>query len=69
MSTERRYPPDKVEHTPSTHRSHDSDKSEGPGHKGGQAAGDAHKWGGGSKASKGPITEDDRHNEQSSAKR
>jgi hypothetical protein len=69
MSTEHRNTRDKLEHTPSTHRSHDSDKSEVPPHKGGRASGDAHKWGGGSKASKGPITDADRHNEQSSAKR
>jgi hypothetical protein len=69
MSKEPRDPPSRVEHTPATRRSHHSDKSEGPGHKGGQAAGDAHQWGGGSKASKGPITQADRHNEQSSAKR
>jgi hypothetical protein len=68
MTTEPKYPPSKVEHTPATHRSHNSDKSEGPGHRGGKAAGDAHKWGGGSKASKGPIPEADRKNEQSSAK-
>jgi hypothetical protein len=68
MSSEPKYPPSKVEHTPATRRPHNSDKSEGPGHKGGKAASDAHKWGGGSKASKGPITKADRANEQSSAK-
>ena len=69
MKSTPKYPTSKPEHTPATHRSHDSDKSESPGRKGGNAAAEAHKWGGGSKASKGPITEADRHNEQSSAKR
>ena len=36
--------------------------------KGGDAARKAQEWGGGSKASKGPVTSADRHNEQSSAK-
>ena len=35
---------------------------------GGAAARNAQQWGGGSKGSKGPITQADRANEQSSAK-
>jgi hypothetical protein len=35
---------------------------------GGAAARNAQEWGGGSKASKGPVTQADRANEQSSAK-
>ena len=35
---------------------------------GGAAARNAQEWGGGSKASKGPVTAADRANEQSSAK-
>ena len=35
---------------------------------GGDAVQNAHAWGGGSKASKGPVTHADRNNQQSSAK-
>jgi hypothetical protein len=35
---------------------------------GGATVRHAQEWGGGSKASKGPLTAADRHNEQSSAK-
>lgn len=35
---------------------------------GGASARNAQEWGGGSKASKGPVTAADRRNEQSSAK-
>ncbi|WP_137391489.1 hypothetical protein [Rhodoligotrophos defluvii] len=54
-----------------THRSHKpasgSDKSSGPA-KGGDHARKAQEWGGGSKASKGPVTTADKRNENSSAK-
>ena len=35
---------------------------------GGDSARKAQEWGGGSKGSKGPVTADDKRNEQSSAK-
>jgi hypothetical protein len=38
-----------------------------PRHQGGDAR-KAQKWGGGNKAAKGPVTQEDRHNENSSAK-
>lgn len=44
-----------------------SDKKTKPG-KGGDSVQQAHEWGGGSKGSRGPITAEDRNNEQSSAK-
>lgn len=44
-----------------------SDKKPAPD-RGGDAARKAQEWGGGSKASKGPITSEDRNNENSSAK-
>ena len=37
-------------------------------HLGGDAARKAQKWGGGNKAGKGPITKNDKENENSSAK-
>ena len=37
--------------------------------KGGASVREAQEWGGGSKASKGPVTAEDRRNPQSSAKR
>jgi hypothetical protein len=40
-----------------------------PLHQGGDQVRKAQKWGGGNKASKGPITKEDRQNENSSAKR
>ncbi|OAP36702.1 hypothetical protein AU381_19685 [Sinorhizobium glycinis] len=39
-----------------------------PGHVGGDQARKAQDWGGGSKGSKGPVTEKDKHNPNSSAK-
>jgi hypothetical protein len=39
-----------------------------PQHQGGDAVRKAEKWGGGNKASKGPITKADKQNENSSAK-
>jgi hypothetical protein len=45
-----------------------SDKSVPPDRRGGDPVQNAKKWGGGSKASKGPITAADKHNENSSAK-
>lgn len=39
-----------------------------PGHVGGDHIRKAQKWGGGSKASKGPITEADKRNPNTSAK-
>jgi hypothetical protein len=39
-----------------------------PQHRGGDAARKAQEWGGGNKAGKGPITKEDRQNENSSAK-
>jgi hypothetical protein len=54
-------------HNPSTTRSTNSDKAKRPGHKGGSAVANARKWGGGSKASKGAVTEEDKHNPNSSA--
>ena len=44
-----------------------SDKSARPDH-GGNSVQNAQKWGGGSKASKGPVTQADKRNENSSAK-
>lgn len=44
-----------------------SDKSSHP-QKGGDQARKAQEWGGGSKGSKGPITQADKRNENSSAK-
>ena len=52
---------DKAQPTPNT-------KGDAPNHQGGDAARKAQEWGGGNKASKGPITEADRKNENSSAK-
>jgi hypothetical protein len=43
-------------------------KGNAPQHQGGDAARNAQKWGGGNKASKGPITKADKQNENSSAK-
>jgi len=43
-------------------------KSNAPQHQGGDAARKAQQWGGGNKAAKGPITKEDRQNENSSAK-
>lgn len=45
-----------------------SDKAKAPDSKGGNAVANARKWGGGSKGSKGPVTEQDKHNPQSSAR-
>jgi len=44
-----------------------SDKSAEP-QQGGDAARKAQEWGGGSKGAKGPVTQADRNNENSSAK-
>ena len=56
-------------------REHGHDKADSgnvreshPATKGGDQARKAQEWGGGSKASKGPITEADRRNENSSQK-
>ncbi|XIA62231.1 hypothetical protein ACFIOY_21625 [Bradyrhizobium sp. TZ2] len=43
-------------------------KGDAPQHQGGDASRKAQRWGGGNKASKGPITKDDRQNENSSDK-
>ncbi|APG89293.1 hypothetical protein [Sinorhizobium americanum] len=43
-------------------------KKSQPGKTGGDQARNAQEWGGGSKASKGPVTEKDKHNPNSSAK-
>jgi hypothetical protein len=43
-----------------------SDKAKQPSRRGGDQARKAQEWGGGSKASKGPITPDDKHNPNSS---
>jgi hypothetical protein len=43
-------------------------KQNQPGHVGGDEARKAQEWGGGSKASKGPVTKDDKRNPNSSAK-
>lgn len=43
-------------------------KGDAPQHRGGDAARKAQEWGGGNKAGKGPITREDRQNENSSAK-
>jgi hypothetical protein len=40
-----------------------------PAHQSGDAARKAQEWGGGNKAAKGPVTKDDKQNENSSAKR
>lgn len=53
----------------SNKRASGSDKSTPPDHEGGDHARKAQQWSGGSKASKGPITPEDRQNENSSAKR
>jgi hypothetical protein len=45
-----------------------SDKSARPDQRGGNPVQNAEKWSGGSKASKGPITQADKRNENSSAK-
>ena len=47
-------------------RASGSDKARKPSEKGGDAQQNAEQWGGGSKASKGPITESDRRNPNSS---
>ena len=52
---------DKAQPTPNT-------KGDAPKHQGGDSARKVQEWGGGNKASKGPITEADRQNENSSAK-
>jgi hypothetical protein len=44
-------------------------KGNAPQHRGGDAARKAQRWGGGNKASKGPLTRADKQNENSSAKR
>jgi hypothetical protein len=43
-------------------------KGNAPQHQGGDASRKAQQWGGGNKAAKGPITREDRQNENSSAK-
>ncbi|WP_085028415.1 hypothetical protein [Ensifer aridi] len=43
-------------------------KKNQPGHVGGDEARKAQEWGGGSKASKGSVTKDDKRNPNSSAK-
>jgi len=43
-------------------------KGDAPQHRGGDSARKAQEWGGGNKASKGPITKADKQNENSSAK-
>jgi len=45
-----------------------SDKAKSSDHQGGDAIRKAEQWGGGSKGSKGGITEEDKRNENSSAK-
>jgi hypothetical protein len=40
-----------------------------PQHRGGDHVRKAQQWGGGNKAGKGPVTREDRRNENSSAKR
>ena len=45
-----------------------SDKSTPPDHSGGDQARKAQQWSGGSKASKGPVTQADKRNQNSSAK-
>jgi hypothetical protein len=45
-----------------------SDKAVPPGRQGGDQARKAQGWSGGSKASKGPVTEADKRNQNSSAK-
>jgi hypothetical protein len=39
-----------------------------PSHQGGDSARKAQRWAGGNKAAKGPVAEDDKQNENSSAK-
>jgi hypothetical protein len=56
------------EHEVSGKRAGSSDKSTPPSHQGGDHIRKAQQWSGGSKASKGPITPEDRRNENSSAK-
>ncbi|HEY0439839.1 MAG TPA: hypothetical protein VGD36_07160 [Xanthobacteraceae bacterium] len=43
-------------------------KGDAPQHQGGDHIRKAQKWGGGNKASKGPVTPADKHNQNSSAK-
>jgi hypothetical protein len=43
-------------------------KGDAPQHRGGDAIRKAQRWGGGNKASKGPITRGDRRNENTSTK-
>jgi hypothetical protein len=45
-----------------------SDKAKSPDHQGGDAIRKAEQWSGGSKGSKGGVTEEDKRNENSSAK-
>jgi hypothetical protein len=61
MSTDPKY-------TPSTKKPANSDKAPTPDHEGGNPVGNARKWGGGSKASKGKVTDADKHNPNSSAR-
>ena len=53
---------------PSTKPASGSDKNKAP-EGGGDPVQRAREWSGGSKGSKGPVTAEDRNNEQSSAKR
>jgi hypothetical protein len=50
-------------------RASGSDKGERPDEKGGDQARQAQQWGGGTKASKGSVSQTDKQNENSSAKR
>jgi hypothetical protein len=43
-------------------------KGDAPGHRGGDHVRKAQEWGGGSKGSKGPVTQSDKRNPNSSAK-
>ena len=52
----------------SNKRASGSDKPAPPDKKGGSPARNAQEWGGGSKASKGPVTRADKQNENSSAR-
>ena len=52
----------------SNKRASGSDRSPPPSHQGGDQARKAQQWSGGSKAAKGPITEADRRNANSTAK-
>lgn len=54
------------DHEISQKRASGSDKAEQPSRKGGSPVRNAEKWGGGSKGSKGPITDSDRRNPNSS---